>query len=113
MLGARRWALFREVVPAGVDGAALLLAVPHLFHLEQLQEDPAVARVVATKAGDLLGRPVTVRFVSPAGEAPTPGAEGVEEVDLASEELFEGPTTETDPTALLAAELGAEVVDDD
>jgi DNA polymerase III subunit gamma/tau len=114
VLGARRWALFREVIPATVEGSAIVLHVPHLFHLEQLQEDPAVAKVVATKAGDLLGRPVSVRFVSNDGSAaPEAASSPDEEIDLASEQLFEGPTEETDPAALLAAELGAEVVDDD
>lgn len=114
VLGARRWALFREVIPAGVEGSAIVLHVPHLFHLEQLQEDPAVAKVVATKAGDLLGRPVTVRFVSNEGGAAPAAASGPdEEIDLASEQLFEAPAQEIDPAALLAAELGAEVVDDD
>lgn len=114
VLGARRWALFREVVPAGVEGATLILHVPHLFHLEQLQEDPAVGRVVATKAGDLLGRPVNVRFESPSGEAASPTQpDAGDEIDLASEQLFEGPTEEGDPAALLAAELGAELVEDD
>lgn len=111
VLGARRWALFREVVPAGVDGSTIILNVPHQFHLEQLQEDPAVAKVVATKAGDLLGRPVTVRFVSEQGGAGS-GDESTE-IDLDSEQLFDGPATETDPTKLLADELGAELVDDD
>jgi DNA polymerase III subunit gamma/tau len=114
VLGARRWALFREVVPAGVDGTTLILHVPHLFHLEQLQEDPAVGRVVATKAGDLLGRPVGVRFEAPSGDSPAPSQpKAEEEIDLASEQLFEGPNEETDPAALLAAELGAELVEDD
>ncbi|HSJ35435.1 MAG TPA: DNA polymerase III subunit gamma/tau [Acidimicrobiia bacterium] len=114
VLGARRWALFREVVPAGVDGSTLILHVPHLFHLEQLQEDPAVGRVVATKAGDLLGKPVNVRFESPSGEAVAPtDPDAEEEIDLASEQLFEGPTEQADPAALLAAELGAELVEDD
>jgi hypothetical protein len=70
--------------------------------------------VVATKAGDLLGRPVGVRFESPSGESPAPSSpEADEEIDLASEQLFEGPTEEADPAALLAAELGAELVEDD
>lgn len=113
VLGARRWALFREVVPAGVDGSTIVLHVPHLFHLEQLREDPAVGKVVATRAGDLLGRPVTVQFASPEGGPPITAAEKSDEIDLASEQLFEGPAEEADPAKLLEEELGAELVDDD
>ncbi|MGA7272207.1 MAG: DNA polymerase III subunit gamma/tau [Acidimicrobiia bacterium] len=111
VLGARRWALFREVVPAGVDGSAIILQVPHLFHLENLQDDPAIAKVVATKAGDLLERPVTVRFISSGGTGSV--GEGGEEVDLAPEDLLEGSSDEVDPAQLLANELGAELIDDD
>lgn len=115
VLGARRWALFREVVPAGVDGAAIILTVPHLFHLEALQEDPAVAKVVATKAGDLLGRPVQVRFAAQDG-SPAAGhvaeADEVEEVDLSTEQLVDAPADDVDPTKLLEEELGAELIDD-
>lgn len=112
VLGARRWALFREVVPGGTEDSTIVLHVPHLFHLEQLQEDPAVAKVVATRAGDLLGREVSVRFASPSGDSPSASPSGDEEIDLASEQLFEAPSEETDPTKLLEQELGAELVDD-
>jgi len=111
VLGARRWALFREVVPGGTEDSTIVLHVPHLFHLEQLQEDPAVAKVVATRAGDLLGREVSVRFASPSGEASVPPSDR-EEIDLASEQLFEAPNTESDPTKLLEQELGAELVEE-
>ena len=108
LLGARRWAVFREAVPNRVEGTTIVLAVPHLFHLEQLAADQAVARVVATKAGDLLGIPVDVRFEA---------AEGVvapeSEVDLAAEQLFDAPAVEADPTRLLIDELGAEVIEED
>lgn len=111
VLGARRWALFREVVPGTVDGSGIVLRVPHLFHLEALQTDPAVAKIVATKAGDLLGRPVAVRFESPES---SPGVADEElEVDLAGEQLFDAPAAEDDPTKLLEAELGAELVPDE
>ncbi|MFP3913982.1 MAG: DNA polymerase III subunit gamma/tau [Actinomycetota bacterium] len=114
VLGARRWALFREVVPGGVDGSTIILHVPHLFHLEQLQEDRAVAKVVSTRAGDLLGREVSVRFASPESEASPSGPDQeTEEIDLSSEQLFEGPRQEVDPTRLLEEELGAQLVEDD
>lgn len=114
VLGARRWALFREVVPAGVEGSVIVLSVPHLFHLEALQEDPAVAKVVSTKAGDLLGRPVSVRFASSEGGAviEPESDDPADEVDLTTEPLLDGPSEETDPTKLLEAELGAELIED-
>jgi hypothetical protein len=112
VLGARRWALFREVVPAGVDGSAIILQVPHLFHLENLQDDPAIAKVVATKAGDLLERPVAVRFIS-SDEGGGEKSESEMEVDISAEELLDGPGNDVDPAQLLADELGAELVDED
>lgn len=106
VLGARRWAFFRETVPADVSGNTVILEVAHDFHLAALEEDDAVAKIVATKAGDLLGSPVRVRFR--AKEGADSGAE--DEVDLS--DLEERPDSDTDPTSLLASELGAEVVDD-
>lgn len=106
VLGARRWAFFREAVPAGVEGATIILEVAHDFHLESLTQDDAVSRIVATKASDLLGHPVRVRFQSKAGRA----GEDDSRIDL--NDLEDRPEAETDPTALLASELGAEVVDD-
>ena len=118
VLGARRWALFREVVPGSVEGHRIVLHVPHVFHLESLQADPAVAKIVATKAGDMLGRSVTVHFASPGGAGGTGPAdeaagEDTDEVDLASEELFESDERSDDPAKLLADELGAELIDED
>ena len=105
VLGARRWAFFREAVPAGVEGSTIILEVAHDFHLSSLEQDDAVAKIVATKASDLLGGPVRVRFRSKEAH---PG--GGKEVDLGG--LEERPESDTDPTSLLASELGAEVVDD-
>jgi hypothetical protein len=96
-----------------VEGGTIVLHVPHVFHLEQLKDDPAVAKVVATKASDLLGQAVDIRFASPDGDVTPTAGQSLEEIDLASEQLFEGPAQEVDPTELLAKELGAEVVDDD
>jgi DNA polymerase-3 subunit gamma/tau len=114
VLGARRWALFREVVPGGVDGSIIILHVPHFFHLEQLQADPVVEKVVATKASDLLGRPIIVRFVAPDSESGSaiPGTPEDMEVDLAGEQLFEAPAGPVDLTKLLEDELGAELIDE-
>ncbi|MGB7859808.1 MAG: DNA polymerase III subunit gamma/tau [Acidimicrobiia bacterium] len=108
VLGARRWAFFREAVPAAVDGNTIILEVAHEFHLASLEQDDAVSSIVATKASDLFGSPVKVRFRSKGVQSP--GAIGSDEIDV--RDLEDRPSVETDPTALLAAELGAEVVDD-
>jgi DNA polymerase-3 subunit gamma/tau len=104
VLGARRWAFFRETIPADASGNTIILEVAHDFHLAALEEDDAVSKIVATKAGDLLGTPVNVRFRAKAAGS------GPEEVDIS--DLEERPDVDTDPTTLLASELGAEVVDD-
>ncbi len=105
VLGARRWAFFREAVPAGVDGNTIILEVAHEFHLSSLEQDDAVSRIVATKASDLLGGSVKVKFRAKSSQT---DPQEVDVVDMS--ELEERP--ETDPTSLLASELGAEVVDD-
>jgi DNA polymerase-3 subunit gamma/tau len=107
VLGARRWAFFRESVPAGVEGNVILLEVPHGFHIQSLQEDDAVAAIVATRASDLLGGKVEVKF----GLRETP-ADGRGDQTIDMSQLEERPATATDPTSLLAAELGAEVVEE-
>lgn len=101
MLGARRWALFRETEPGDVRGTTLIIDVRHDFHLEALRSDPAVAAIVATRAGDLLGRPVTVAFRGSDGS-------GEEEGEV-PDRLEEG--TE-DPFTLVERELGGRVVDE-
>ena len=106
LLGARRWAFFREAVPAAVERNTIVLEVAHDFHLSSLEQDDAVAPIVAAKASDLLGGPVKVRFrLKPVG-----GDGDDEGVDLS--DLEERPAAESDPAALLQAELGARVVDD-
>lgn len=108
ILGARRWALFREAVPAAVEGSTVILEVAHEFHLKSLQEDDAVARIVATKAGDLLGTPVKIQFRTRPGSP-----DATEEAGLAdASQLEERPDADADPASLLAAELGAEVVEE-
>ncbi|MGA7228452.1 MAG: DNA polymerase III subunit gamma/tau [Acidimicrobiia bacterium] len=106
VLGARRWAFFREAVPAGVDGDVIILEVAHDFHLQSLQEDDAVSAIVATRAGDLLGGSVRVRF------SLRDGADEADEQQIDLHQLEERPEVSADPTSLLAAELGAEVVDE-
>ncbi|MGH8952319.1 MAG: DNA polymerase III subunit gamma/tau [Acidimicrobiia bacterium] len=107
VLGARRWAFFREAVPAAVEGNVIVLEVPHGFHLQSLQEDDAVAAIVATRAGDLLGGPVRVRF-----DLREDGGDGTGEQTIDMSQLEERPAASNDPTTLLASELGAEVVDE-
>ncbi len=105
ILGPRRWAFFREAVPAGVEGDTIRLEVAHDFHLGQLDEDGDVADIVSTRASELLGAPVKVRFTLRDGDQTEDG-----DIDLST--LEERPQSETDPVSLLANELGAEVVDD-
>ena len=105
VLGARRWAFFREAVPVSVEGDTITLEVAHDFHLQSLQEDDVVASIVATRAGDLLGGEVKVRFRS-RQSSPT----GSDEIDIT--ELEERPGRATDPTSLLVDELGAEEVEE-
>ena len=107
VLGARRWAFFREAVPAAVEGNVIVLEVPHGFHLQSLQEDDAVSAIVATRAGDLLGTPVRVRFGLREAVA---DVSGDQTIDMT--QLEERPETSTDPTSLLTSELGAQVVDE-
>jgi DNA polymerase-3 subunit gamma/tau len=105
LLGARRWAFFREAVPGAVEGSTIILEVQHDFHLTSLTEDDAVAPIVAAKASDLLGGRVEVRFRLKDREEQI-GED--ESVDL--NQLQERP--ERDPASLLESELGARVVDD-
>ncbi len=109
VLGARRWAYFREAVPAGVDGNTIILEVAHDFHFQSLQSDDAVAAIVATRASDLLGGQVKVRFRVKESSADPTAAEQ-DAIDL--DDLEERDEAATDPTDLLASELGAEVVEE-
>jgi DNA polymerase III subunit gamma/tau len=107
LLGARRWAFFREAVPAAVERNTIILEVAHDFHLSSLEQDDAVAPIVAAKASDLLGGPVKVRFRLKSGAS---DGDDDEAVDL--DDLEERSGAETDPATLLQSELGAKVVDD-
>lgn len=107
LLGARRWAFFREAVPAAVERNTIILEVAHDFHLSSLTQDDAVAPIVAAKAGDLLGGSVKVKFRLKSDDGEGDDDDGV---DLT--QLQERPDAETDPAALLESELGARVVDD-
>lgn len=106
LLGARRWAFFREAVPAAVEGNTIILEVAHDFHLTSLEQDDAVAPIVAAKAADLLGGSVKVKFrLSSAGSQ-----DGDDRVDLS--QLEDRPDAQSDPASLLETELGARVVED-
>jgi len=107
LLGARRWAFFREAVPAAVERNTIILEVAHDFHLSSLEQDDAVAPIVAAKAGDLLGGAVKVKFRL---KSHSDQDQEDDHVDLSK--LEERPGAETDPAALLESELGAKVVDE-
>jgi DNA polymerase-3 subunit gamma/tau len=111
LLGARRWALFREATPGGMEGNSLILHVAQDFHLEGLQRDAATTALVATQASDLLGRPVAVEFRK-AGAAPFPVGEEDSRLELDKDRLFEAPAEAGDPTSLLERELGATFVEE-
>ena len=106
VLGARRWAFFREAVPAAVEGDVIVLEVAHAFHLNSLQEDDAVAGIVAARAGELLKASVKVRFGLRDGD--DGDADG--EIDMS--QLEDRPDVAMDPMSLLSDELGAEVVEE-
>jgi DNA polymerase III subunit gamma/tau len=119
LLGSRRWALFRETEPGAVEGSTLVVAVKHDFHLKALKDDNAVAMIVSTRAGDLLGGDVRVVFRGPgeSGGGAAPVADTGMEEDLSSIEfqpdrLIEAPPDLTDPFKLITEELGGTVVDE-
>jgi hypothetical protein len=116
LLGARRWALFRETEPAAVEGSTLIGGVKHDFHLKALVGDAAVSKIVATRAGDLLGGDVAVRFlpVEGAGAAPAvdQSEESFDDQRVDREDLAEAPSDATDPLRLLEEQLGGKVVDE-
>ena len=106
VLGARRWAYFREAIPVGVEGNVIVLEVAHDFHFQSLQNDDAVSAIVATRASDLLGGVVGVRFQL---KDTSGDPDELDEVDLSTLETRDHNAT--DPAQLLAAELGAEEVE--
>lgn len=120
LLGARRWALFRETEPKAVRGSVLVVGVRHGFHLESLKADDAAAAIVATRAGDLLGGSVKVVF-EPADGAPepeaepaaSPGSPGDEDERVPDKsQLDEAPADATDPFKLIEDELGGTLIDE-
>jgi hypothetical protein len=102
-----------------VEGSTLVVAVKHDFHLKALKDDNAVAMIVSTRAGDLLGGDVRVVFRGPgeSGGGAAPVADTGMEEDLSSIEfqpdrLIEAPPDLTDPFKLITEELGGTVVDE-
>jgi hypothetical protein len=112
VLGARRFALFRHTEPGGVEGATLIIDVQHDFHLQALGSDPAVAAIVATKAGDLLGVPVAVAFRAAGSDAGVAAEEPLDRIEFEKDRLLEAPADLADPLKLVAEELGGEVVEE-
>jgi DNA polymerase-3 subunit gamma/tau len=111
LLGARRWALFRETEPGAVEGSTLVVHVKHVFHLKALRDDEAVASIVATKAGDLLGSRVAVEFRPPDGDSPVV-TEEEDEGRADRDALAEAPPESTDPFRLVEDQLGGTVVEE-
>jgi hypothetical protein len=111
LLGARRWAYFREVTPAAMEGNKLVLQVGEDFLLEGLQKDQVVGPLVATQASDLLGQPIEVEFRKSAGAGGTE-VESLDLVEFDKDRLFDAPVEATDPTALLQRELGATLIEE-
>ena len=111
VLGARRWALFREATPAGIEGNSLILHVAQDFHLEGLQRDVATTALVATHASDLLGQTIGVEFRK-SGVISPPGEDALSRIELDKDRLSEAPADAGDPTALLERELGATFVEE-
>ena len=111
VLGARRWALFREATPAGIEGNSLILHVAQDFHLEGLQRDAATTALVATHASDLLGQTIGVEFRK-SGVVSPPGDDALSRIELDKARLSEAPADAGDPTALLERELGATFVEE-
>jgi DNA polymerase-3 subunit gamma/tau len=117
--GPRRFALFRECRPAGIDGATVVLEVPANlpFHLAQLEEDQRLAEIVARVATELLGGAVVVKYRMGDGEdavLEAPVGESVEEATAPDkEQLAEAGEAVADPTAIVLGELGGEIVSDE
>jgi DNA polymerase-3 subunit gamma/tau len=106
-LGPRRLAMFREASPGHVEGSTVVLSIPeHLaFHLAQINADPEIARIVAARAGELLGGSVVVAFRS-AGAQEEPAEQRAPD----KADLMEAPS-QPDPGALVEGLLGGQVIE--
>jgi DNA polymerase-3 subunit gamma/tau len=113
--GPRRFAMFREARPAGVEGSTLVLEVPAQmpFHLDALSEDDRINAILARVLSEALGGAVAVRYKA---------AEGMPEQPRSlPEEPRRAPDRDTldlagggaiDPAALIVDLLGGEVVEE-
>jgi len=114
--GPRRYALFRETRPVGVEGSLVVLGIgAHLpFHLAQLQEDDRLTNVVASAASELLGGQVTITY-RPVNGDPEPAAEAEDEIPARApdkNDLTDSGDGGIDPTDLVVDLLNGEVVED-
>jgi len=114
--GPRRYALFRETRPIGVEGATLILGIgAHLpFHLAQLQEDDRLTGVVTRAAGELLGGPVTIEYRPVNGE-PKPAVADDDEIPEKTpdkDDLDDTGEGAIDPAEMIVNMLDGEIVDD-
>ncbi|NIA24804.1 MAG: DNA polymerase III subunit gamma/tau [Gammaproteobacteria bacterium] len=108
-LGPRRLAMFREASPGHVEGSTIVLVLPeHLgFHLAQINSDPHIAQIVATRAGELLGGSVQIVFRSSAAAPADVSDQRAPDKD----QLVEAPA-DADPGALVEGLLGGQVIED-
>lgn len=114
--GPRRYALFRETRPVGVEGATVVLGVPaHLpFHLAQLQEDDRLTAILSSVASDLLGGGVEIAYRAIDGEHGAAAPDVHEDPDRApdKDELDDAGDAAIDPTGLVVDLLGGEIVEE-
>jgi DNA polymerase-3 subunit gamma/tau len=114
-LGPRRQALFREASPGSVDGSIVTLHLPdHLsFHLEQLQTDELVKKVVEARAAELLGGSIRIQFRSGSPQNDGASSSPSESEMLADKhQLLEAPAVATDPDALVEGLLGGQMIEE-
>ena len=111
--GPRRHALLKEARPAGVRESSVVLHVPRnlSFHLEQLQADDELQRVVGAIAADLLGGTVALEFeAGKDGDDASDGASAEPSTAPDPSDLLEDGADATDPTSLVVDILGGEVI---
>ena len=110
--GPRRFALFRETRPVGVEGGTLILGIgAHLpFHLAQLQEDDRLTSVVTNAAGGLLGGVVKIEYRPVNGES-EPAAKSPVEEEIPEKTPSKDELTDTGEGAIEAVDLIVDMLD--